>query len=119
MAEEVRKPYRVKQVGKNTKHEVMGKKIGEVVYLTENQAKNWADKFEPIDEQWQKKTGGPSLEEFVAAGYKPEEYPPAGYKEVPSEGLTKFRAEQKTKAAPVAPAAPAKVDPLKTTPAGQ
>lgn len=40
------------------------------------------------------RTDGPTLEEFVAAGYKPENYPPDGYAEKPSAGLEAFRKEQ-------------------------
>lgn len=35
--------------------------------------------------------GGPTLEEYIAAGYKAEGYPPSGYAEKPSEGLTLYR----------------------------
>ena len=35
---------------------------------------------------------GPTLEEYVAAGYKPETYPPQGYGEKPSPGLEAWRA---------------------------
>jgi hypothetical protein len=43
---------------------------------------------------------GPTLEEYVARGYKPESYPPmkedgGRYAEVPSPGLEAFRAQQK------------------------
>lgn len=41
---------------------------------------------------------GPTLEEFVRAGYPAENYPPLGYAEKPSAGLTKLR---KTVAPPV------------------
>lgn len=37
------------------------------------------------------KANGPTLEQFVSAGYAPEQYPPQGYAEVPSPALTKFR----------------------------
>ena len=37
---------------------------------------------------------GPTLEEWTAAGYKPEGYPPVDYAEKPSPALTKFREEQ-------------------------
>ena len=37
------------------------------------------------------KTDGPTLEEFVKAGYKAEDYPPAGYAEKPSHGLAAYR----------------------------
>lgn len=36
----------------------------------------------------------PTFEEYVAAGYLPENYPPAGYEEVPSDGLTAYREQQ-------------------------
>jgi hypothetical protein len=34
---------------------------------------------------------GPTLEEYVLAGYKAENYPPEGYAEKPSPGLDHFR----------------------------
>jgi hypothetical protein len=34
---------------------------------------------------------GPTFEEFLAAGHKPEAYPPAGYAEKPSAALEAFR----------------------------
>jgi hypothetical protein len=37
---------------------------------------------------------GPTLEEWVKAGYPAENYPPETYAEKPSAGLTKFRSEQ-------------------------
>lgn len=40
------------------------------------------------------RTDGPTLEDYVAAGYRAEDYPPPGYAEVPSEGLTAFRSQQ-------------------------
>jgi len=43
------------------------------------------------------RTDGPTLEEYVAAGYKAENYPPDGYAERPSAGLTEYRASQKAK----------------------
>lgn len=44
------------------------------------------------------RTDGPTLEEFVAAGYKPENYPPSGYAERPSAGLDEYRAAQQKSA---------------------
>lgn len=38
------------------------------------------------------RSDGPTIEVFVASGYEPEHYPPDGYAEVPSPGLTRFRA---------------------------
>lgn len=35
---------------------------------------------------------GPTFEEFVKAGYLPENYPPEGYAEKPSTGLDEYRA---------------------------
>jgi hypothetical protein len=35
---------------------------------------------------------GPTLEQYVAAGYKPENYPPQGYAEKASPGLEAWRA---------------------------
>jgi hypothetical protein len=46
-----------------------------------------------LDEQ-EIKASGPTFEQFVAAGYKPEDYPPDGYDEIPSPGLEEFRALQ-------------------------
>lgn len=43
---------------------------------------------------------GPTIEEFVKAGYDPKGYPPSGYAEKPSEGLTYFRANGKMPEAP-------------------
>lgn len=37
---------------------------------------------------------GPTFEEWVQAGYSPDNYPPAGYPEIPSPGLTEFRMKQ-------------------------
>lgn len=37
------------------------------------------------------KLGGPTLEEFMKRGYSPENYPPGGWAEVPSAGLTAYR----------------------------
>jgi len=37
---------------------------------------------------------GPTIEGFVAAGYKPENYPPSGYAEKQSPGLTEFKKSQ-------------------------
>ena len=45
------------------------------------------------------RTDGPTIEEFVFAGYKPENYPPAGYAERPSAGLDRYRAQEKAAAA--------------------
>ncbi len=36
--------------------------------------------------------GGPTLEDYVAAGYDAATYPPQGYAEVPSPGLAAYRA---------------------------
>lgn len=35
---------------------------------------------------------GPTIEEYVAAGYAASSYPPSGYEAVPSDGLTAYRA---------------------------
>lgn len=41
---------------------------------------------------------GPTFEEWVKAGYSPDKYPPAGYAEIPSNGLIEYREKQeKTK----------------------
>lgn len=53
------------------------------------------------------RTDGPTLEEFIEKGYMPENYPPQGWAEKPSEGLTQYRAakEKEKPPAPIAPAA--------------
>lgn len=50
-------------------------------------------------------TGGPTLEEWTAAGYLAENYPPEGYAEVFSPGLVAFRRGQEEEAQKVAEAA--------------
>ena len=40
------------------------------------------------------KLGGPTLEEWMTAGYPAEAYPPTDFAETPSPGLTSFRMEQ-------------------------
>ncbi len=45
------------------------------------------------------KLGGPTLEEFIKRGYTADRYPPAGWAEVPSAGLTAYRKELAEKAA--------------------
>lgn len=45
------------------------------------------------------KLGGPTIEEWVKAGYKPENYPPQGWAIKPSPGLDKFLKEQMEAAA--------------------
>lgn len=52
----------------------------------------------------------PTFEVYVAAGYSPDSYPPQGYPEVPSPGLTAFRAEQ-AEAARLVAAQAAQADP--------
>jgi hypothetical protein len=39
---------------------------------------------------------GPTLEEWMKAGYEPQHYPPVGYAEKPSEGLDAFKQLQAT-----------------------
>jgi hypothetical protein len=51
-----------------------------------------------LDEQ-EIKSSGPTFEQWVAAGYLPEAYPPDGYDEIPSQGLDEFRALQAAMAA--------------------
>jgi hypothetical protein len=46
-----------------------------------------------------KRTNGPTIEEWVKAGYRPEHYPPGDYAEKPSPGLDAYRAEQAAAAA--------------------
>jgi len=61
---------------------------------------------------------GPTLEEFIAAGYKAEAYPPKGYAPVPSPGLTTYRLNQANQVAqgkpPVTP--PPTTPPAETAP---
>lgn len=54
------------------------------------------------------RTDGPTLEKWVEAGYKPENYPPEGYAELDSPLLTAYKAKVAadlalTKATPAAP----------------
>jgi hypothetical protein len=51
------------------------------------------DRMPPLDANGLK-LDGPTLEEWVKAGYMPENYPPKGWAEKPSVGLAKFRADQ-------------------------
>ena len=46
-------------------------------------------------------TAGPTFEEWTAAGYAPESYPPKGYPEKPSAGLTAYRAKPTEPPAPL------------------
>lgn len=39
------------------------------------------------------RTDGPTFEQWTQRGYDPAAYPPKGYVELPSEGLTKYRTE--------------------------
>lgn len=62
---------------------------------------NFSDKAPPepqLNEQGLK-LGGPTLEEFMKRGYPADRYPPAGWAEVPSAGLTAYRKELEEKAA--------------------
>lgn len=47
---------------------------------------------------------GPTIEAYVAAGYLPGNYPPAGYAEMPSQGLEVFRATGKMPEPSIMPA---------------
>lgn len=38
---------------------------------------------------------GPTMEEWIAVGFKPQDYPPKGFSEVPSPLLAAFRSAQK------------------------
>jgi len=65
---------------------------------------------------------GPTFEQFVAAGYKPENYPPAGYEEKRSPGLEAYKAEKAEREWKAAAAStPSSVDqpPADTPPAEQ
>ena len=55
------------------------------------------DEYEQLEADelaMQSERRGPTLEQYVAAGYKAENYPPKGYPERPSPGLTELRARQ-------------------------
>lgn len=67
------------------------------------------DRVKPIIDEWVTKgmvhvfkldalpvgeDGGPTFEEWTQAGYSPDKYPPAGYAEIPSVGLTAYRTKQ-------------------------
>lgn len=68
---------------------------GDIVELNESEAKGFADKFqlftdasdEPVLSQ-----DGPTIEQYVAAGYLAENYPPQGFAEKESEALTFYKA---------------------------
>lgn len=49
-----------------------------------------AERVAPSEPQM--RANGPTIEEWVAAGYTPENYPPMGYIERSSAGLERFRA---------------------------
>jgi hypothetical protein len=39
------------------------------------------------------RTDGPTMEQWIEAGYKPENYPPEGYAELDSPALTEYKAK--------------------------
>lgn len=64
---------------------------GAIVEFNELSA-NLADKFVPLVEGPEPlRTDGPTIEEWVAKGYRAEHYPPEGWAEVPSPGLDRYR----------------------------
>ncbi len=91
-----------KFVGMNHIHEGVALVEGDIVELAEEQLLGLKDKFiaaenpvEPEADNSPEKFRdlvGPTIEEWVAAGYLPENYPPNGYAEVASAGLEKFKA---------------------------
>lgn len=60
--------------------------------------------------------GGPTIEKWQDAGYPPDFYPPQGWAEVPSEGLTAYRQKQADEAlaAEIAAIEAAKAPPMPT-----
>lgn len=55
-------------------------------YSTDNRVRDLV-----IDSGAPLRTDGPTLEEYLDAGYQAANYPPAGWAEKPSDGLTLFR----------------------------
>jgi hypothetical protein len=49
------------------------------------QSENTAPESAPLRED------GPTIEEWIAASYQPEHYPPSGYAETPSPGLSRWK----------------------------
>ncbi len=88
MADTNTRPYRLK-VGKKHK----GAEPGDIVELTPKQAEAFADKFESPNagDMSMKKPVGPTLEQWLKAGYKAENYPPDGFLENPTPVLTQFK----------------------------
>ncbi len=54
---------------------------------------------------------GPTLEEYTAAGYAPENYPPSGYAERPSAALEAFKLAQAKPTPPATEMSPADGEP--------
>lgn len=50
------------------------------------------ERVPPDDEPPERREDGPTLEEYVAAGYLPANYPPGGYAEQASPALDHYRA---------------------------
>lgn len=61
-------------------------------------------KDEPVTNAGELKTDGPTMEEWLKAGYKPEHYPPQGYAEKPSAGLDEYRKSLKSSQTQTEPA---------------
>ena len=61
------------------------------------------------------KTDGPTFEEFVAAGYKPEHYPPAGYAPKDSQGLDDYLQAKSDAGVTEQAAASSGLEPVKTS----
>jgi hypothetical protein len=51
--------------------------------------------YRPVFEPEALRTDGPTVEQWVAAGYRREHYPPEGYAEVDSPGLQALRSERR------------------------
>ncbi len=66
-------------------------------------------KSPPVDEKGMR-LDGPTLEEYVKAGYKPEHYPPEGYAEKDSPALQELRASQEAEKKSAAEKAEAEKD---------
>jgi hypothetical protein len=80
-------------------------KLGEIRTLTDEEYahnKTFIDEWvkqgvvEVLDAPATPTVKSPTIEEWVAAGYLPENYPPSGFDEVPSPGLTAYRQQQQT-----------------------
>lgn len=83
--------------GNSLTHTHDGKHVatGDVVELNDTQAQAWADKFVKVEDVAEShpaglQPNGPTIEEYVAAGYVADNYPPDGFAAVESEGLSRY-----------------------------